>query len=186
MNIRPTFVTSNASKAEQLSWHLGVELGHLDYDIPEIQSLSLLEVVEHKAKTAFEVVRGPVLVEDTSLVFHALGRLPGPLIKWFLKELGNEGLCNVLNQYPDRSATATVLFGYYDGNKLSTFAGQTKGTISKDPLGQEGFGWDPIFIPEGYIKTWGQMSKHEQKDSSIRRVALTKLELFLKSTDNLD
>lgn len=184
MSKRPTFITSNPSKAEQLSWHLGVELNHMAAEIPEVQSLSLAEVVEHKAKAAYKVARGPVLVEDTSLVFHALGKLPGPLIKWFLQELDNEGLCRLLDKYSDRSATASVLFGYFDGNKLSTFEGQVEGTIALQPAGSRGFGWDPIFIPAGYDKTWGEMTKEEQSDTSMRRIALGKLETFLQSELN--
>ena len=180
MTKQPTFITSNISKAEQLSWHLGIELKHMAAEVPEIQSLSLLEVVEHKAKEAYKVVKGPVLVEDTSLVFNALGKLPGPLIKWFLHELDNEGLCRLLDNYSDRSAIASVLFGYYDGNKLYTFDGQTKGMIANQPKGELGFGWDPVFIPSNYDKTWAEMTMEEQSDSSMRRIALSKLEAFLK------
>jgi non-canonical purine NTP pyrophosphatase (RdgB/HAM1 family) len=180
MSNRPTFITSNPSKAEQLGWHLGIELDHMAAEVPEIQSLSLAEIVEHKAKAAYEIAKGPVLVEDTSLVFHALGKLPGPLIKWFLTELDNYGLCQLLNGYPDRSATASVLFGYYDGRELHTFEGRAKGSIANHPVGERGFGWDPIFIPIGHNKTWGEMTKEEQSNSSMRRIALAKLEDYLK------
>lgn len=181
MSVRATFITSNAAKAEQLSWHLGIELGHRAAEVPEVQSLDLEEVVEYKTKAAFELVKGPVLVEDTSLIFHALGKLPGPLIKWFLQELGNNGICRLLDGYSDRSATGSVLFGYYDGKKLSTFAGLAKGSIAERPRGNIGFGWDPIFIPEGHTKTWGEMSLDEQSETSMRRRALRKLEQYFNS-----
>lgn len=181
MSKLPTFITSNPSKAEQLGWHLGIELKHVAAEVPEVQSLSLAEVVEHKAKAAYEIVEGPVLVEDTSLTFHALGKLPGPLIKWFLQELNTDGLCQLLDGYSDRSTTARVLFGYYDGSNLSTFTGQAEGTIALQPRGEQGFGWDSIFIPQGYDKTWGEMTKEEQIATSMRRSALTKLESYLKS-----
>jgi len=96
------FITSNASKAKQLSWHLGVEVLHQSIVLAEIQSLDLNEVVEYKAREAFKIIKKPVLVEDTSLIFNALGKLPGPLIKWFLQELDNVGLCKLLNGYEDR------------------------------------------------------------------------------------
>ena len=99
----------------------------------------------------------------------------------FLQELDNEGLCQLLNNYLDRSATASVLFGYYDGYELATFDGQAEGTIATQPVGERGFGWDPIFMPSGYDKTWGEMTKEEQADSSMRRIALAKLEEYLKS-----
>src|SRR5688572_11256576 len=98
MNISSlTFITGNPAKAEQLRRHLEYPVEHQKLDLHEIQSLDLREIVEHKAKDAFRQVGKPVLVEDTSLIFHALGRLPGPLIRWFLEELGNPGLCKLLD-----------------------------------------------------------------------------------------
>jgi len=110
-----------------------------------------------------------------------LGKLPGPLIKWFLQELDVTGLCDLLKDDADRSAVANVTFGYYDGKELQIFEGEIKGSIAVIPRGKRGFGWDPIFIPEGYEKTWGEMSREEQDETSMRRIALQKLEIFLKS-----
>jgi len=175
-----TFITGNAAKAEQLARHLEFPVKHKKLDIPEIQSLDLKEVAQHKAKEAYKQIESPVLVEDTSLVFHALGKLPGPLIKWFLEELGNEGLCRLLDSYQDRTALAKVCFCFYNGNTQKVFEGEMKGTIADSPKGERGFGWDPIFIPQGKTKTWGEMDIEEQKETSIRRIALKKLESYLK------
>lgn len=175
-----TFITSNASKAEQLARHLDYPVVHQKIDLAEIQSLNLKEIIKHKAKEAYRRVKKPVLVEDVSLTFLALGKLPGPFVKWFLAELDNEGLCRILNDYDSRRALAEVCFGLYDGEKLHIFEGKMKGVIAKHPRGKRGFGWDPIFIPEGQSKTWGEMSRKEQKETSMRRTALKKLEEFLK------
>jgi len=175
-----TFITSNPSKAEQLGLYLDFPILHQKLDLVEIQSIYLREVVEHKAKEAYKYLGKPVLVEDTSLVFNALGKLPGPFIKWFLAELDNNGLCKILNGYEDRSTLAQVYFGLYDGKELHLFQGEMQGTIASNPRGKRGFGWDPIFIPSGYEKTWGEMLQDEQKETSMRRIALKKLEGFLK------
>jgi len=175
------FITGNAAKAEQLGRHLDHPVAHKKLDLPEIQSLDLLEIIEHKTKEAYKQTGSPVLVEDTSLVFNALGRLPGPLIKWFLTELDNGGLCKILDGYEDRSCVAEVCFGLYDGKELKTFNGQTHGTVANSPRGERGFGWDPVFIPNGHEKTWGEMDTEEQEETSMRRVALKKLEAYLKS-----
>ena len=175
-----TFITGNASKAEQLARHLEFPVEHKKLDIPEIQSLDLKEVAEHKAKEAYKQIQGPVLVEDTSLVFHALGKLPGPLIKWFLEQLDNEGLCRLLDGYKDRAALAKVCFCFYDGDALRIFEGKMKGSIANSPRGERGFGWDSIFIPEGKTKTWGEMDIEEQKETSMRRIALKELEGYLQ------
>lgn len=179
MNI--TFITGNAAKAEQLSRHLARPVEHKKLDLPEIQSLDLREIIEHKTKEAYKQVGGIVLVEDVSLTFTALGRLPGPLIKWFLNELDNDGLCNLLNGYDDRSAIAEVCYGLYDGKELHIFEGSMTGTIARTPQGEKTFGWDPIFIPQGEIKSWAQMTPEEQKGTSMRRIALLKLEAYIAS-----
>lgn len=182
---RLTFITGNAAKAEQLSRHLDFPVTHLKLDLKEIQSLDLASIVEHKVKEAFKIVGSPVLVEDTSLTFSALGQLPGPLIKWFLASLGNEGLCRLLNGYDSRQALAEVRCAVYDGKELLTFLGSKKGSISNTPRGESGFGWDSIFIPDGQMKTWGEMTVDEQKATSMRRIALKRLETALRAPSPL-
>lgn len=175
-----TFITGNVAKAEQLARHLEYPVKHQKLDISEIQSLDLKEIAEHKAKEAYKQIKEPVLVEDTSLVFHALGNLPGPFIKWFLEELDNDGLCKLLDGYQHRSALAKVCFCFYDGNALKVFEAEIKGSIAPLPRGERGFGWDPIFIPEGKTRTWDEMDMEEQRETSMRRIALKKLENYLK------
>lgn len=176
-----TFITGNAAKAEQLGRHLELPVRHQKIDLEEIQSLDLRKIVDHKSREAYKQVGGPVLVEDVSLTFSALNRLPGPLIKWFLTDLGNEGLCRLLDGYNDRTAIAEVCFGYFNGKEVEYFDGKMQGSIAESPRGERGFGWDPIFIPAGQDKTWGEMTPEEQKDHSMRRIALKKLESFLKN-----
>lgn len=169
-----TFVTGNAAKARELGRHLRYPVQHADVDVAEVQSLDLDTVVRQKALDAWERLQTPVLVEDTSLVFHALGKLPGPLVKWFLTELGNDGLCRLIEER-DRSATARVAFGVCDGHDVEIFVGAMEGTIAEAPRGQLGFGWDPIFIPRERDRTWGEMTDAEKDATSMRKIALTKL-----------
>ena len=176
-----TFITGNKAKAEQLARHFKFPVKHHKVDLDEIQSLDLSKIVEHKAREAYKIIKSPVLVEDVSLKFTALGNLPGPLIKWFLSELDNSGLCNLLTNFKDKTAVAEVMFGYFDGKVFKTFIGSYKGRIADKPRGDSGFGWDPIFIPQGKKKTWGEMDLDEQKETSMRRIALKKLELYLKN-----
>jgi non-canonical purine NTP pyrophosphatase (RdgB/HAM1 family) len=176
-----TFITSSKDKLEQLREFLDYPIEHKALDLAEIQSLDPHEIVEAKVKEAYRIVKLPVLVEDVSLTFEAFGKLPGPLIKWFLKELDTEGLCKLLNGYSSRNATAYVLYGYYDGKVFKFFDGSWEGTIAKKPKGTYSFGWNPIFIPKGYNKTWGEMNLEEQKDTSMRKIALDKFQKYLKT-----
>jgi len=176
-----TFVTGNAAKAKQLGLHLKLPVppAHQRIDVPEIQSLNPYEVVEAKVKSAYQIIGGPVLVEDVSLRFEAMGNLPGSLIKWFLQELDNEGLCRMLDGYQTRAAAAEVIFGYFDGGEVRYFGAEKFGEIATEPRGQAGFGWDPIFIPEGHTLTWGEMTAEQQAETSMRKLALYKLQLAL-------
>lgn len=175
-----TFITGNPSKAELVSRYLHFPVTHKSIDLVEIQSLDLATIIEFKAKEAYKHIQAPILVDDTSLRFYALGKLPGPLVKWFLTELGTSGLCRLLDSYTDRSAQAAVMFGFYDGKTLATFSNSQEGTISPAPRGNNGFGWDTIFIPRGFEKTWGEMTIEEQSASSLRKTALEKLASFLR------
>ena len=176
-----TFITGNAEKAAQLSRHLDFEVNHKKLDVHEIQSLDLEEVATYKAREAYKLTEAPVLVEDTALTFKALGSLPGPLIKWFLESLGNDGIAKLLDGYDDRSVVAEVCFALCDENGVKIFKGSIEGAIAPEPRGEKGFGWDPIFIPKGYELTWGEMDVDQQKDTSMRRRALKKLQEYLES-----
>ncbi len=175
-----TFITGNSKKAEQLALHFNAPVEHAKLDLEEIQSLDIEAITVDKARRAYDIIQSPVLVEDVSLTFHSLGRLPGPLVKWFLTSLGNEKMCHLLDSYKDRSATAEVCFCLYDEHGYHTFCGQIQGAIGLTPKGDNGFGFDPIFIPDGYNKSWGEMSLEEQAATSMRKIALDKLAIFLK------
>lgn len=129
-------------------------------DLPEIQSLCLDEIVEHKARHAFAVVGSPVLVEDVSLEIASLNKLPGPFVKWFLVQLKPEGLCQLVDA-SNRAAIARCTVGYMDQHELKLFHGHLEGTIAEAPRGGSGYGWDPIFIPAGYQITRAEMTPAE-------------------------
>ena len=176
-----TFITGNAGKAKYLSDYFHLQVDHVKLNLPEIQSLSLKEVVEDKAKRAYEIVKSPVIVEDVSLIFKGLKDLPGPLIKWFLESLGNEGLCRLAVGLENQEALAEVEFAICNETGVHTFSGLIEGVISHSPRGEMGFGWDPIFIPNGYTKTWAEMNNDEKHTTSMRKIALGKISKFLKN-----
>lgn len=180
MSPKLTFITGNEAKAKYLADYFHIPLPHKKLDLPEIQSLDLREVVEDKARRAYAILGTPVLVEDVSVTFHALKKLPGPLIKWFLETLGNEGLCKLLDGYDDRSARAEVMFAYCDGEDVEVFHGSVEGTVAQNPRGDTKFGWDPVFIPAGHTETtWAEMTGDEKHATSMRKPALEQLAAYL-------
>ena len=174
------FVSGNLKKVEYLERFLGQKVEHHELDLTEIQSLDPIEVVEHKVREAYSKLQRPVLVEDTALKFTAFGKLPGAFIKYFLSEIGTSGMCKMLDDFEDRSAVASVIYGLYDGKSMHIFDAQQEGMVPPDPKDGRGMGWNPIFIPNGQEKTYGQMSEQEYDHHSVRNMAVKKLKDFLK------
>jgi inosine triphosphate pyrophosphatase len=175
-----TFITGNQNKADYLARHLGIEIAHQKVELEEVQSLDLKQISAYKAKQAYAVVNSPVLVEDVGLTFHALGALPGPFVKWFESEIGLEKMCRLLDCFDDRSATASSVFAYYDGAEMKTFEGKLGGVIADHPRGQNGFGWDPIFIPEGYSQTRAEMNNQDDEATYVTIKPFSALRQFLQ------
>ena len=163
MSKLPIFITGNQSKADYLSRRLGIQLDHKKIDLDEIQSTDLHKIVEHKLKQAYDECGVPVLVEDVSLVFNALGDLPGQYIKWFVKESGGEACCRMLDGFDDRSAVIRCTFGYFDGDTMEFFDSELPGSIAMHLAGENGFGFDRFFIDEGSTITRAEMSQEENE-----------------------
>jgi inosine triphosphate pyrophosphatase len=181
--MRITFITGNPGKAAYVAHALGELVNHHKLDLEEIQSLDQKEVVEHKAHQAYDILKTPVLVEDVALEFHALGRLPGTFIKWFVGEMGNEGLCKLLTVEHDRAATARICYALYNGQEMRFFEGSMTGSIANAPRGTNGFGWDQIFIKDGETKTRAELTEKEEKSNSMRRQPLEQLRELLQRAE---
>jgi len=174
------FITGNQNKADFLAKYLGMPVAHHKLDLDEIQSLDVHEVVEHKAHQAYEVLHKPVLVEDATLTFTAMGRLPGTYIKWFIEEMGVDGLVRLANSLPEQTAMGLVCYGFYDGTEIHYFDGEMHGSIAPEVRnGKMGFGYDPIFINDGFTKTRAEMTEAEYAATSYRTEAMKKLHIFL-------
>lgn len=173
-----TFITGNEKKAEYLSRYLRLPVKHLKIHLDEIQSLDLFEIVEHKVKQAYKEVHGPVLVEDVSLKFSALGKLPWPFIKFFESELGLEKLAKLASE-ENRNAVAICVFWYYDGEVLKFFEGSVPGRIAESPRWNWGFGWDKIFIPYFSSKTAAEMNEKEYERFYTEEKPFEKIYAFL-------
>jgi len=179
------FVTGNANKLKEFRAILGTSpswaVESRDLDIPEIQGTTQ-EVAIDKCKRASELIDGPCITEDTALCFEALGGLPGPYIKHFLKKLGLTGLNTLLDGFSTRKATALCTFAYSAGPGTTPvlFEGRTEGQIVA-PRGPANFGWDPIFKAEGTGKTYAEMLAEEKNALSHRYRALDQLRTYLQT-----
>lgn len=151
----------------------------LKLDLPELQG-EPEEISREKCRIAAQQVGGAVMVEDTSLCFNALKGLPGPYIKWFLGKLGHEGLNRLLVGFDDRTAYAQCIFAYTPGPEVEplVFVGRTPGRIVP-ARGPPDFGWDPIFEPDGFERTYAELDKDIKNTISHRYRALDQLRTHL-------
>ncbi|BED91653.1 MAG: non-canonical purine NTP pyrophosphatase [Candidatus Improbicoccus pseudotrichonymphae] len=179
------FITGNENKAKYFQRFIRVKFERRDIDLKEIQSLDLKEIIKFKVFEAYGIVGLPVIVEDVSLELESLGNLPGTFVKFFLKAIGAGGLCDLLKD-KSKNATARCSIGYYNGDIFKTFEGLLNGKISEKPSCENsGFGWDSIFIPEGFDITRAQMNEEDYEYTYLKLRRLDLLEDFLMSEMNM-
>lgn len=169
-------ITSNEGKVSEINAILGTKHKVSTIDVPEIQSLNLDEVITEKAKTAYEKVKKPVLVTDVSLEIEGLSGLPGPLVKFFLKTLGVEKTVQLVKG--SRRTKVTDAVAIYDGKTLKIFNGIVWGKVIPKAKGKSGFGFDFVFIPDGYKQTYAQMPPELKNKISHRAKALQKVKKY--------
>src|SRR5262245_63654646 len=179
-----TLITGNASKAKEIAAIVGVPVENVALDIKEVQSLDVSEVAREKALAAHRSLGVPVVVDDTGMSIVALRGLPGALVVWFLDTIGPEGILRLMHGVEDRRASVSTCIAYCDGSEVQLFEGVIDGTISSEMRGTNGFGYDPIFIPNGHSKTYAEMTPDEKNNVSMRSIALSKLKQFLLQQEN--
>lgn len=179
----PVFITGNAHKAEQMEKMLGLPFDHQKLDLDEIQSKDPAEVIEHKVRQAYEIIRRPVFVDDFSFWFDNLGNLPGTFIKFFAgDDEALEKLCRLADGLPSRRVTARAYFGYYDGEELKIIYGELRGEIADRPRGNLGICTDRVFAVDGYGgRTRSELSRDEFDAVYAEVRALDEVKRFLQS-----
>ena len=130
----------------------------------------------------FEV---PCFADDSGICIEALNNKPGIKSKRFLEKFKTHDsafeciISSVVNKKNDKAFFKTAICLSIKKNHHIVFEGKVNGRISKKPKGRNGFGYDPIFIPDGYKKTFAEMNSKEKNTISHRLIALRKMESFL-------
>jgi len=177
-----TFVSTNPGKfreVRELLAPFGVSTRWDRRTLPEPQADTLEEVVAAKL-AAVHGQRGYVLVEDSGLFVPSLGGFPGVYSAHFLKIWKFDPLLELLRRR-DRRAFFRTVAGLRRGSKHWTFVGEVPGRIAARPKGENGFGYDPIFIPEGYRRTFGELPLETKNALSHRAQAVRQVGEFLRS-----
>jgi XTP/dITP diphosphohydrolase len=170
-----SLITGNQGKACEYESLLGIKVTAVKEDLIEIQELDVVKVVEHKAQDAYSTLRTPVLVDDTGLTLQEWNGLPGALVAWFIDSVGPQGILKMAAGMTNRRAAATTAIGYADETGVQVVTGTLNGTLTTELRGTNGFGYDPIFIPDGHHRTYAEMSSEEKNAVSHRRLAVDDL-----------
>jgi XTP/dITP diphosphohydrolase len=191
MNSELIFASGNENKVAEVEYKLGgvVKLKSLhaigcNEEIPETGN-TLEENARIKARYVWETYRVDCFADDTGLEVEALGGAPGVYSARYAGPQKNpaDNMALLLSELVDktnrRARFRTVICLIRDG-KESLFEGIVNGEIIEQARGAEGFGYDPIFVPEGFSKTFAEMSMDEKNTISHRGRAIASLAAFLK------
>lgn len=186
------FATNNTNKLREIRQILGASFfiqglkeAGIDVDIPENEP-TLEGNARFKAQTIYQLTGMPVFADDTGLEVEALNGAPGVYSARYAGEHGNaeanmDKLLNALKETHSRLAQFRTIISLIFNDKSYTFEGVCKGEIALEKSGVEGFGYDPIFIPEGYSKTFAELDPTTKNQISHRGKATQKLVDFLIS-----
>jgi XTP/dITP diphosphohydrolase len=171
------------------------EIGLGDFEIEE-DGTTLEENSIKKAKALSDRVEGMVIADDSGLFVDILNGEPGVYSSRYAGEEGNDEknnkkLLEELKDIPMEERTAkfkAVITLIAEDKEIRTLYGECKGTIGFGPKGENGFGYDPLFTPEGYDKTFGELGEEIKNKISHRAKALENLreELRILLEDDID
>ena len=181
------FITGNGHKVKEargIFEKFGIKLEHEDLGYLEIQG-SLEDVSRYGAEYAASKLKGPVIVEDAGLFIKALNWFPGTYSSYVQETLTNKGILKLMNDVEDRYAEFRSVVGYCTPkSEPEIFLGAVSGHIAYKERGNHGFAYDPLFIPDGFNKTFGELKREEKNEFSHRRRSLEKFASWLNSTSD--
>ena len=194
MTNKPTlvFATNNAHKVEEIQAAIGnilevisLKQAGIDIDIPEPHD-TLEANASEKSSTIHRLTGQSCFSEDTGLEVKALNGEPGVKSARYAGEgrsfsANTEKLLSGLSAHSDRRARFRTVISLILDGKEHLFEGICNGRILETPTGNGGFGYDPVFAPDGETRSFAEMSLEEKNHYSHRRKAADKLVAFLQS-----
>ena len=184
------FATNNQHKIEEIRSILKNQLeiitleeAGIRTEIPEPYD-TLEENAANKSRTIYQMTGMDCFSEDTGLLVDALGGEPGVKSARYAGEecafdANIDKLLSNLAGQQDRAARFKTVISLLIGGSETRFEGLCEGRINEEKKGTAGFGYDPVFIPAGSVKTFAEMTMEEKNKFSHRRKATEKLVTFL-------
>ena len=179
-----TLITGNEQKIKEFEIVLqgsGVWFEVLRAEKPELRSDDPCEIVKVAAKTFSEKLKRPAVVEDSGLFIEALKDFPGTCTKYVYERIGNAGILRLMKGVKNRRCWYKSAVGFCEpGKEPVCFLGSEEGKIAAKEKGKKGWGQDPIFIPKGKSRTYGELRKKGDVNL-FRKEAIEKLKSFLET-----
>lgn len=138
-------------------------------------------MARNSAKWCFKKLKKPLIVEDSGLFIEKLDGFPGPFSSYVFEKIGNDGIIRLLENAENRKARFVSVVSFAKEGETKSFKGITEGIITKKERGNQGFGYDPIFVPKNTEKSFGEMNIKEKNKFSHRKKAFIKLSGYLAS-----
>ena len=182
-----SFATSNLGKVKEFKQILEPEIKviHIKIAYPELRSDNPEEIAKQSAEMLANKLKKAVVVEDSGLFIKALNDFPGTCSAYIHKRIGLKGIIKLMKGINDRECAYKSAVAYCEcGKKAVSFLDEEKGTVAKNIRGNFGFAHDPIFIPEGSSKTYGEIENCEEI-KKFRRRAVLKLRGYLLKKKNI-
>lgn len=187
------FATKNLGKLKEVA-HI---LGEKDFELLSLNDFNNVgEMIEDgltfeenavkKAKFVYDKFKLPVVADDSGLVVEQLNGEPGVYSARYAgenasDEENNLKLLSRLSEFPEPHKAKFVCSAvYYDGINLFSTSGEIFGQIIHHPRGKNGFGYDPLFLPDGYTQTTAELSLEEKNKISHRAKAFEALLKIIK------
>jgi len=171
-----SLMTSNPGKLREFRHELsslGIEVTKSSEDCEEIQAETLEEVVRYCLKDLKRRKIRDVMIDDSGLFIDSLGGFPGVYSSYAFKTLGCKGILKLMDRLDDRKAHFSCCIGcLLRGGKEIIVTEGVKGRISAEERGSQGFGFDPIFVPDGESRTFAEIGIEEKNPISHRGRAI--------------
>ena len=178
-----TFITSNQHKVKEargIFQQFKINLEHMNLGYPEVQG-ELTDVARYGARYAARQLGRAIIVEDAGIFIEALRWFPGTYSSYVQRTLGNQGILKLMNDVQDRYAEFRSVVGFATPKtEPEIFLGVVRGQIAYHEKGRHGFAYDPLFIPEGFNQTFGELTRKEKNEFSHRRKSLESFVLWYK------
>jgi len=175
-------VTCNENKIKEYKELLEPEfkVNALKIDYPELRSEDIAEIASLAAKQLAENLGKTIVLEDGGFFIDALKDFPGTCSAYIFKRIGNKGILELMKDIANRKCRFKAAIAYCEpGGEPKIFIGEEEGIVSMEIKGDNGWGYDPIFIPKGDNKTYGE-SRDNSDINIFRKRAIEKFAKFLK------